>query len=453
MDLYCAKYPPPEAIDISETHHHRLTLLKEVIEFECDAKCGIDGYGFPYKFHECDLAFHVDCVWHPSKLKYPLEGDRSPYKCCQCDFMIHKDCLALPRLININRHDHRVSRTSLVGVVNSVCGVCHQKVDWTWGGYSCQRCPSYIVHSKCATREDVWNGKELEGVLEETEDVEPYVVIDENTIQHFSHTEHYLRLHVYGVLCDENKRCSACTHPICLQSFYGCMDCDFILHQNCAGFLRKKWHVLHNERLTLVTNEADSFFCDACYRISNGFRYQNDGRNFDVLCTSISEPFIHPSHPYHPLYYNSTEEDKFCNGCNRVEYRMLGCIENGCNFFICFGCATLPQVVKHRVDDHPLSLCYGEKARGKYWCDICEKETNPETWFYTCKDHRASLHKECVLGEFSGLMPGSTVKDSIGSYENRTPTKGNCSISSKSAGNVIVSSEPVNVIGMLHVLL
>ncbi|KAG7557577.1 DC1 [Arabidopsis suecica] len=504
MDLYCAKYPPPEAIDISEIHHHKLTLLKELIEFDCDAKCGIDGYGFPYKCHECDLAFHVDCVWHPSKLIYPLEvnhsshslhplqllmgrspeysdgkcrlcglkvdeffyhcsscnftldmrcvlnppqqslldlkthdhqltliprldsficnacglkGDRSPYKCCQCDFMIHKDCLALPRLININRHDHRVSRTSLVGVVNSVCGVCHQKVDWTWGGYSCQRCPSYIVHSKCATREDVWNGKELEGVPEETEDVEPYVVIDENTIQHFSHTEHYLRLHVNGVLCDENKRCSACTHPICLQPFYGCMDCDFILHQNCAGFLRKKWHVLHNERLTLVTNEADSFFCDACYRISNGFRHQNDGRDFDVLCTSISEPFIHPSHPDHPLYYNSTEEDKFCNGCNRVEYRMLGCIENGCIFFICFGCATLPQVVKHRVDDHPLSLCYGEKASCKYWCDICETETNPETWFYTCKDHRASLHKECVLGEFSGLMPGSTVKDSNGSYE------------------------------------
>jgi hypothetical protein len=34
------------------------------------------------------------------------------------------------------------------------------------------------------------------------------------------------------------------------------MDCDFILHKNCAGFLRMKWHVLHNERLTLVTTRV-----------------------------------------------------------------------------------------------------------------------------------------------------------------------------------------------------
>ncbi|KAL9816095.1 hypothetical protein AtNW77_Chr4g0273981 [Arabidopsis thaliana] len=91
-------------------------------------------------------------------------------------------------------------------------------------------------------------------------------------------------------------------------------------------------------------------------------------------------------------------------------FNVLSCTELNCRFVICFDCATLPQVVKHRVDDHPLSLCYGERASGKYWCDICEKETNPETWFYTCKDHQASLHTECVYGEFSGLMPGSTIE-------------------------------------------
>ncbi|KAG7557941.1 Protein kinase C-like phorbol ester/diacylglycerol-binding domain [Arabidopsis suecica] len=387
MHLYCAKYPPPEVVDISETHHHKLILLKEEIEFDCDAKCGRRAYGFSYNCHECDLAFHLDCVWNPlevkhiSEVNYPsevnhsyhslhplkllmgrspdysdgncrlcrrkvdkffyhcsscnftvdlrcvlhppqqsllnlkahahqltllprlisftcnacgLNGDRSPYICVQCDFVIHQDCIDLPRLININRHDHRVSRISLLSVVNSVCGVCRQKVDWTCGGFSCQRCPGYVVHSKCATRKDVWNGKELEGVPEETEDIEPYVVIDDNTIQHFSHKEHYLRLHVNGVLCDDNKRCKACTHPICLQSFYSCLDCDFILHQNCAGFLRMKWHVLHNERLTLVTNETKVFWCDACRRASNGFRYQHEDKTFDVRCGSVSEPFVHP---------------------------------------------------------------------------------------------------------------------------------------------------------------
>ena len=506
VHMYCAKYPPPQVIDISETHHHKLNLYKKPNYIDCGDKCGKLSYEFSYKCQECDLAFHVDCAWRPSESNLPLEvnhfyhslhplklvrgklpdysdrkcrlcgryigdrlfyhcsscnftldmrcvlnppqqsllnlkahdhqltllprldsftcnacglkGDRSPYVCFQCGFMIHQDCLDLPRVININRHDHRVSRTSVLGVVKSVCGVCHQKVDWTCGGFSCQRCHGYVVHSKCATRKDVWNGKELEGVPEETEDIQPYVVIDENTIQHFSHKEHYLRLHVNGVLCDDNKWCSACTHPICLQSFYGCMDCDFILHQNCAGFRRMKWHVLHNERLTLVINEAEPFRCYACDRWSNGFRYHQGNITFDVRCGSIAEPFLHPSHPDHPLYHTLPDGGiKICNGCKNGFYDVLGCIEDDCRFAICFKCATFPQVVKHRVDDHPLSLCYGEKASGKYWCDICEKETNPEIWFYTCKDYQASLHIECVVGALSLLMPRSTINPWEKSYE------------------------------------
>ncbi|KFK30793.1 hypothetical protein AALP_AA6G026900 [Arabis alpina] len=501
IDIYCVKYPLPEVIDNPEAHHHKLTLLKKHINFDCDAKCGKTSENeFHYKCDECTLAFHVDCVWHrpevehlsevnhthhslhPLKLvvmdrlleysdgkcrlcerkidhrmfyhcsscnftldmrcviKPPprflmdlkahdhqltlfprldsftcnacgLKGDRSPYVCFQCGFMIHQNCLALPRVININRHDHRVSRTSVLGVVNSVCRVCREKVDWTCGGYSCQSCLVYVVHSKCATRDDVWNGKELEGVPEEIEDIEPYVVIDENTIQHFSHKEHYLRLHVDGVLYEENKRCSACIYPIGLQSFYGCIICDFVLHQNCAEFPKKKWHVVHNERLTLVTGKAGYFQCDACFRFSNGFVYKHEEMELDVRCGSIIEPFVHPSHPQHPLYYIPGSQKEICNGCNLKESYVLRCIEDGCEFVLGFSCATLPQEVKHRVDDHPLSLCYGEEeASGKYWCDIFETESDPRKWFYTCKDHRACLHTECVLGDCAGFMPRSTLE-------------------------------------------
>ncbi|CAH2066280.1 unnamed protein product [Thlaspi arvense] len=500
MDLYCAMYPPPDVINSSETHQHKLTLLKEKTEFVCAAKCGKTNVEFPYKCHECDSAFHIDCVWnplnHPSEVNHSyhslhplklfrglvpdysdgkcrlcgrevidaglfyhcsscnftldwrcalepppqslldlkahdhqltllprlfsftcnacgLKGYRSPYMCVQCDFMIHQDCLGFPRIININRHDHRVSRVSLLGVVKSVCGVCRRKVDWTCGGFSCHKCPGYVVHSKCATRNDVWNGKELEGVPEEEEDIEPYVVIDDNTIHHFSHKEHYLRLHhANGILYEENKRCNACIHLIGLKSFYGCIDCDFTLHKSCAEFPKKRWHVLHNERLTLVTSKIGFFWCDACHRISNGIRYMHGDKKFDVMCSSVSEPFVHQSHPDHPLYYVPTNEDIVCiNGCNRSGVaKVLRCIEDDCEFVLCFECATLPQVVKHRIDNHPLTLCYGEEASGKYWCDICEKETNPKTWFYTCKDNRASLHTECVLGDTTWLMPGSTLK-------------------------------------------
>ncbi|CAN8308638.1 unnamed protein product [Cochlearia groenlandica] len=387
--MCCVLHPPPQShMDLND-HCHQITLLPRLDSFTCNA-CG-------------------------------LTGDRSPYICVQCNFMIHQDCLGLPRVININRHDHRIYRTSVLGVVNSACGVCRQKVDWTCGGYSCHKCIGYVVHSKCATSRDVWNGEELEAILEEIEDIEPYVVIDDNTIHHFSHKEHYLRLNVNDILYDDNKRCKACTHPICLQSWYGCLDCDFILHQSCAKLPKKKWHVLDANRLTLVTSEVDFFDCVACYRSSNGFRY---GSRLDVMCGSISEPFFHPSHAAHPLYYILPNKDQIkegqgiCNGCNTDCCHVLKCIEDDCGFVLCFECATLPQVVKHRVDDHPLSLCYDEEeASGKYWCDICEKETDPKEWFYTCKDQRASLHIECVLGDFLGLMPRSTIKDKDNSYE------------------------------------
>ncbi|XP_023637171.1 uncharacterized protein LOC17881262 isoform X2 [Capsella rubella] len=388
LDMRCVFNTPQQSVMDLKVHAHQLTLLPRLDSFTCNA-CG-------------------------------LKGDRSPYVCFQCGFMIHQECFSLPRVININRHDHRVSRTSVLGIVNSVCGVCRQKVDWIWGGYSCQRCPQYVVHSKCATRKEVWNGKELEGVPEETEDIEPYVKIDDNTIQHFSHKEHYLRFHDNGLLLEEDKRCSACTHPICLQAFYGCIDCDFTLHQNCAKSPRKKWHVLHNDRLTLVTSVADDYFhCHACCRMSNGFMYQCGYMKLDVLCGSVSEPFVHPSHPQHPLYYIPSEERHKCHGCNnnRLSSPMLTCIESGCGYVLCFHCATLPQVVKHRVDDHPLLLFYGEEAKGKYWCDICEKEMYPKIWFYTSKDDRASLHTQCVMGDFSGIMPGTTIKFFSESYE------------------------------------
>ncbi|KAG2244357.1 hypothetical protein Bca52824_093804 [Brassica carinata] len=495
LDLHCAKHQPPNVIDNFETHPHKLILLKNRTEFDCSAECGKARGGLPYKCDECDVSFHVDCVWHPeAKLNYSpevnhpyhslhplklltgpppdysdgkcrlcgteiaeyfyhcsscnftvdlpcvfnpppkslvepkvhdhqltllprldsftcnacgLKGDRSPYACFDCGFMIHQDCLGLPRVININRHDHRVSRTSVLGdaAMNSVCGVCRKKVDWTYGGFSCKRCPGYVAHSKCATRKDVWNGKELEGIPEEEEDTKPYVEIDENTIQHFSHKEHHLRrIHGNGIMYEEQKRC-----------------------KKCAECPKRKRHVLHNERLTLDTNkDLEVFRCDACYRRSNGFMYKDGDKMLDVLCGSISEPFVHPSHPHHPSYYIPTEnDDKICNGCNRKEPHVLRCIEGDCGFVLCFKCATQPKVVKHRVDDHPLSLCYGEEeeASGKYWCDICEKETDSKEWFYT-------LHRECVLGDSTGLMPRTVAKIWGKSFEvvlNNSVTRPFCS--------------------------
>lgn len=86
-------------------------------------------------------------------------------------------------------------------------------MDKNHGQYFCKKGCEYAVHSKCATRDDVWDGKDLEDIPEEDdedENVESFVRIDEETIQHFSHDQHYLRFHLKMNHRDDNKYCEAC---------------------------------------------------------------------------------------------------------------------------------------------------------------------------------------------------------------------------------------------------
>ncbi|CAF1947922.1 unnamed protein product [Brassica napus] len=73
----CMRNPPPLNIQCLKTHEHQLHLFSRLIDFTCNA-CG-------------------------------TQGSRSPYLCLPCNFIIHRECIDLPRVISINRHDHRIS--------------------------------------------------------------------------------------------------------------------------------------------------------------------------------------------------------------------------------------------------------------------------------------------------------------------------------------------------------
>lgn len=94
-----------------------------------------------------------------------------------------------------------------------------------------------------ATREDVWDEKDFERIPEKLDEdrdiISPFVKIDEEKIQHFSH-DHHLRFQG----CDhENKFCQACClHLISTERFYGCVQCDFVLHEACACLTKNNIH-------------------------------------------------------------------------------------------------------------------------------------------------------------------------------------------------------------------
>ncbi|KAL9299978.1 putative chromatin regulator PHD family [Arabidopsis thaliana] len=368
----CMKNPPPVLVKSPRTHEHQLHLVPRRIDFTCNA-CG-------------------------------TLGDRSPYFCLQCNFMIHRECIDLPRVININRHDHRISYTPRLGHGDGKCRVCRKNVDGFYGAYSCSKCFDYFVHSRCATRRDVWDMIELEGTPEE-EETAPFKVIDDNTIDHYGH-KHNLRIY-RGWNLPESVVCTACVFQICSEPFYACARkrCDFIIHEKCAKLPLKKRHVCHNQPLELSPNYGTYLLhrCSICRQLFTGFSYESKELRIDVRCATVTEPFEHKSHQ-HPLHY-STDHSKRCSECDGDG--KLSC--DDCEFGLCFKCAILPQkVMRHRYDDHPLFLSYGEMGvAGKYWCEACETTVNPEKWFYTCNECGITLHISCVIDTYAYSMPGA----------------------------------------------
>lgn len=180
----------------------------------------------------------------------------------------------------------------------------------------------------------MWDGIDLEGVPEEPdEDIEPFVRIDEETIQHFTHGHHLKLQGKEGSFLHGGKRfCEACRLPVSISDvLYTCMECDFLLHEACACLPRINHHPLHKHPLVLfltfpyeITCIRDlyappcqvMFECDGCRRRSSGFVYACDKKDckfcLDVTCASVQDSSNHESHhPHddHRLYINLTKKE------------------------------------------------------------------------------------------------------------------------------------------------
>ncbi|KAL9857017.1 putative chromatin regulator PHD family [Arabidopsis thaliana] len=487
IDLICAKKEVKIIIQSPETHEHCLSLIPKMVMFNCYL-CGRLDDRFPYVCTLCDLSFHKDCAestpeinysCHPSHIlkRFTRVPNYSDGKCCLCgnklhnvfyscsicNFSVDVDCAKNPppfTLVQPKAHKHSLTlmpqRTFFcnvcgldddpnpyicipcnfmihrksIGIGNWNCGVCHKEIKWTHGAYSCLKCPNFAYHVRCATRSGIWDRIELEGIPEKIVEVRSYEVIKEGVIKHFSHKGHTLKLKEESDN-DDCIWCKVCTYPILFSPFYSCMECDdFILHKNCAYLPKKKVDSFYKMPITLTTRLAGGFLniCNACQNVHNGFTYKSDYSNvyLDVRCGSISEPFIHESHPLHSLYINYSTGDKFCNTCGDKSNMVMSCEQ--CEFVLDLKCSILPKMVKHKNDkDHFLSLCYGEKTSEPYWCEVCEEELNPKKWFYTCDHCAITFHIKCTLGDFTWMKTRGEDESSPVVFLNNRMTRPICS--------------------------
>lgn len=395
----CAR--KPLIFQQTKAHEHELHQLLIEVSFTCDA-CGLPDTEYP-------------CF------------------CLKCCFIIHRPCIHLPRVICINRHDHRISHVSSLGPEKWICRVCYDRVNGDYGAYFCSDC-LFVVHSKCALMDTIWDGRELEGVPEEEEEEEskPFQEIDQNLIKHFSH-EHNLKVSFSSLGLEESREhCYACTLTLYSELCYKCTRCSFILHETCANLPLKKRHEISTRKLTLCYKSQDNinfgnlFSCAACKRYCTVFFYYDDYSHIsiDVLCASISDAFEHESHP-HWLFVHSVDQQistmrAWCEGCDEyIGWPFLCCKrKDDCGGFnLCFTCATL----RHKYDDHPVSLCYGEKnVNATYCCGICEeqlysegghykKETYSKSWCYKCDECGSTLHTKCVFRHLTHILSRYTL--------------------------------------------
>ncbi|PPR94471.1 hypothetical protein GOBAR_AA26208 [Gossypium barbadense] len=392
----------PPTITVA-SHEHPWMLVSRKMSFVCDF-CGTD-------------------------------GDHSPYFCATCHLLVHKNCISLPRHIMITRHRHTISLSYSFRqnqVEDGMCRVCYLEVDPSYGSYRCSASDcNYIAHALCATDKAIWDGTiTLEGYDERSEEVvhEPWNLITDvveqistgelmvaSEIKHSYH-EHNLRLTFSGKTKDEDSQCDGCTRPISTP-FYSCEQCKFFLHKDCAELPKKMPHPFHRHLLTLTNSDDEEghSWCHACDRCYQGFSYGcYEGNCFfriDIQCMLFSDTLKHPSHE-HSLFLVHNNNGTSCSACFKelypwnVAYRCM----KRCDFSLDVGCATLPLIAWYKYDRHPLTLTYSDNSEpSQHYCDLCEKEREPNRWLYYCADCDNSLHLNCAIGDLPYMKLGNKV--------------------------------------------
>ncbi|KAL1216359.1 Protein VACUOLELESS GAMETOPHYTES [Cardamine amara subsp. amara] len=264
--------------------------------------CNQSGYKQFYVCLICDVIIHPFCAINPTSLTIynPKRHEHTLlyiprksnmvcdvcgsekeigylYACLQCDFMVHKDCVSFPYVIQVSRHSHRLTFTPSIPYKEwNNCGVCQENINGHYGKYSCIKGCAFAVHTRCALRSDVCDGRELKGVSEEAyENTKMFDEEGDGIIRHKSHpTDHQMRLgKMIERVYDEIKQCEMCLLPFVDDGrVYRCLQCDFNLHESCAYLPRVKQFMLHAHPLILKTQLVTRFRCTKCDRILMRFQ-------------------------------------------------------------------------------------------------------------------------------------------------------------------------------------
>ncbi|VYS59472.1 unnamed protein product [Arabidopsis thaliana] len=410
----CAESP----LEINHPSHpeHPLRLTERPPRYECDI-CGIHHLAdVPYFYHcsICDFNVDTSCARKPppppthdfQDLPFVFPKISGIYNCCGVcghsvvagkyyyslpsrDQYAHLECIYHEKKVNLPFHpNHPLELTiskSLPDDAEKACVLCGVRSEIVM--YYCLIC-DFSMCLNCVRSPP------------------PLVIEHSNT------HEHHLTLLSRRI----SFTCNVCGMHEDGQVSYLCLQCDVMVHRSCIGLP----HVIiinrHVHRITLTNHIGPG------YNVWDGIELEGipeeaEDLPFKVVGDNLINHFSHEKHNL-----RLTNEDIIYDESSRCE----ACIfpRNSVPFpnrssmmaILDFCCANLPKTLKHKYDRHPLSLCYGEKASGKYCCDICETEMDPrsifETIIYTFEvvPTKDTTRQLCSQFDWSGGSGGCVVR-------------------------------------------
>ncbi|XP_021283326.1 uncharacterized protein LOC110415887 [Herrania umbratica] len=230
------------------------------------------------------------------------------YSCESCNFWVHQDCAQQQLPVQITHALHSEHFLDLSSHVSHDF-ICDKCVCTARGfKYSCKHC-SFNVDYFCALKtneEGRWRCRHKE---------------QRSIIKHFIH-QHGLSLFSYRKISILSYVCAWCQDLLSGRS-YGCLDCDFFLHESCI------WE--------------------------------------------IPKELQHPFHPSHHLYLQFSNLSAYCNACkgelDQYPNRHYCCYD--CNFWLHIGCARLLPTLKNNCHEHDLTYLVKHSRYKIFACNSC----------------------------------------------------------------------------------
>ncbi|KAG8492404.1 hypothetical protein CXB51_009684 [Gossypium anomalum] len=272
---------------------------------------------------------------------------------------------------------------------------------------------------QCIQAQDATDGYRFEGVQKFTVDPKRFdannflAEMSGKVAKRNSTHLHALSLHNNYKPVTESGKCKRCQKLISVP-MYRCMECDeYIFHKSCAEDPDNLKLVRKSCPKYLRASKEPSEYDLPPKKLKSCEMCELNKKDFSVSCrdcifeTNMEGKFLpliinHESHlhPLNLIMMPPSFDYKFrCCGCGElgksISYRCYDC-----NYNLHVGCVLLELTASSSRHSHNLTLVY-ESLEDTYWdktsCEFCDKERNPEQWFYYCSTCEIVAHS-AVLG-------------------------------------------------------